>query len=175
MKRDFTLVLKGHIALSRAVFLKGTTGTQLDILARLPLWECGQNFRHGTGHGIGFCLSVHEGPHNISQHHNAVALAPGMLVTNEPAFYKDGEYGIRTENVLAVVDNGNDFYSFEPLMYCPIDTRAIDTGLLTQTETDWLNAYHKRTFEILSPFLSGDEREWLKNSTAAISCSAAAQ
>jgi len=169
MKRDFTLVLKGHIALSRAVFLKGTTGTQLDILARLPLWESGQNFRHGTGHGLGYCLSVHEGPHNISQHNNAVALAPGMLVTNEPAIYKEGKYGIRTENVLSVTEKEKTpdgiFLSFETLTLCPIDQRAIASELLTETERDWLNSYHKKTYETLSPHLTQPEQDWLKQAT----------
>jgi Xaa-Pro aminopeptidase len=165
MKRNFTLVLKGHIALSRAVFLKGTTGTNLDILARMPLWENGLNYNHGTGHGIGCCLSVHEGPHNISRGHNAVALTAGMLVTNEPAYYKEGHYGIRTENVLAVTARGDDFYGFEPLTRCPVDKRAIAPELLTEIEIDWLNAYHKLTYETLSPFLTEEEAEWLKNAT----------
>jgi Xaa-Pro aminopeptidase len=171
MKRNFTLVLKGHIALSRAVFLKGTTGTNLDILARMPLWENGLNYNHGTGHGIGYCLSVHEGPHNISRGNiNSAAFVPGMLVTNEPAFYKENHYGIRTENVLAVIEcaGRSDFYAFEPLTHCPIDKRAIAAELLTETETDWLNAYHKRTFETLSPHLSDEERDWLKNAAEKI-------
>jgi Xaa-Pro aminopeptidase len=164
MKRDFTLVLKGHIALARAVFLKGTIGSALDILARLPLWESGQNFQHGTGHGIGYCLSVHEGPHNISQHYNAVPLSPGMLVTNEPALYKKS-YGIRTENVLVVCEKektpDGEFFSFENLTLCPIDTRAIDFDLLTDIEKNWLENYHARVLEVLSPYLNAQEREWL--------------
>lgn len=168
-RRDFTLVLKGHIALSRAVFLSGTTGTGLDILSRLPLWESGQNFRHGTGHGLGYCLGVHEGPHKISQHPNTVALTPGMLVSNEPGIYKEGRYGIRTENVLLVTENQKTsdgvFLSFETLTYCPIDLRAIAPEMLTQTERDWLNAYHKRTYENLSPYLTEPECEWLKRAT----------
>ncbi|MCL1883611.1 MAG: aminopeptidase P family protein [Defluviitaleaceae bacterium] len=163
MKRDFTLILKGHIALARAVFPKGTTGTGLDTLARLPLWESEQNYNHGTGHGIGYCLSVHEGPHSISHHHNTIALAPGMLLTNEPAIYKEGRYGIRTENVLAVKKKNPEgtFLSFENLTYCPIDTRAIIPEMLTEIERDWLADYHKKTYETLSPFLSSVEREWL--------------
>jgi len=151
MRRDYTLVLKGHIALARAVFPKGTTGTQLDILARLPLWQSGQNYSHGTGHGLGFCLSVHEGPHNISPHHNAVALEPGMLVTNEPALYKPGRYGIRTENVLCVKDaEFENFLCFEVLTLCPIDTRAILPELLTDIEREWIESYNKRVFARLS-------------------------
>jgi Xaa-Pro aminopeptidase len=167
MKRDYTLVLKGHIALARSVFLKGTTGTGLDILARFPILESGQNYRHGTGHGIGYCLGVHEGPHNISYRQNAVALVPGMLVTNEPAIYKEDCYGIRTENVLVVVENG-DFLSFETLTLCPIDTRAIVPEMLSDTERDWLNAYHKKVYETLSPHLAQPEREWLKEATLPI-------
>ncbi|MCL1845984.1 MAG: aminopeptidase P family protein [Defluviitaleaceae bacterium] len=183
MRRDYTLVLKGHIALARAVFLKGTTGTQLDILARLPLWQTGQNYSHGTGHGIGFCLSVHEGPHNISTHHNAVALEPGMLLTNEPALYKAGRYGIRTENVLCVrakramnpddmcrerrfapkPDSFLDFLEFEILTICPIDTRAILSELLNETEREWLETYNKTVRETLSPYLSDAERAWMQN------------
>ncbi|MCL2456117.1 MAG: aminopeptidase P family protein [Defluviitaleaceae bacterium] len=185
MRRDFTLVLKGHIALATAVFLSGTTGTHLDILARAPLWRDGKNYAHGTGHGVGYCLSVHEGPQNISRAVNSVALVPGMLITNEPAFYKENEYGIRTENVLLVVEkekrdgknffarenekekrDGNIFFAFENLTFCPIDKRAIAPELLTEAERDWLNDYHKRTFEMLSPFLRGAELEWLKNATS---------
>lgn len=172
MRRDFTLVLKAHIGLARAVFLSGTTGSGLDILARAPLWEAGQNYRHGTGHGVGFCLSVHEGPHNISQNHNAVAFAPGMLVTNEPAIYKENRYGIRTENVLAVAEHRQTpdgmFLKFETLTHCPIDRRAIEPKMLTETEREWLNSYHKRTRDTLSPLLNEAEREWLKNATAAV-------
>ncbi|MCL2576902.1 MAG: aminopeptidase P family protein [Defluviitaleaceae bacterium] len=167
MKRDFTLVLKGNIALSHAVFPSGTTGSALDILARQALWESGQNYRHGTGHGIGYCLSVHEGPHNISQTYNAVALAPGMLVSNEPAIYKENRYGIRTENILCVTEKkpGGTFLTFETLTHCPIDTRAISPELLTPTERGRLNDYHKRTYEVLSPHLTTHEREWLKQAT----------
>lgn len=161
MRRDYTLVLKGHIALSRAVFMRGTTGTQLDILARLPLWETGQNYSHGTGHGLGFCLSVHEGPHNISTNHNAVEFEPGMLVTNEPALYKAGRYGIRTENVLAVRRANPGFLCFEVLTVCPIDTRAILPEMLTKIEREWLADYHKNVCETLAPHLSDMERAWL--------------
>jgi Xaa-Pro aminopeptidase len=173
MKRDFTLVLKGHINLARAQFLKGTTGHALDILARQPLWQHGQNYRSGTGHGIGYCLGVHEGPHNIGTLANNVALVPGMLVTNEPGIYKEGRHGIRTENVLLVRElfqnDDGTFLGFEPLMYCPIALEAIDTSLLYDWEIEYLNAYHKKTFETLSPFLDENERAWLRNATAEIS------
>ena len=172
MKRDFTLVLKGHIALSQAKFLKGTTGSGLDVLARVPLWEAGLNYKHGTGHGLGYCLSVHEGPHNIAPKHNVVELAPGMLISNEPAVYKEGRYGIRIENIIVVVESDKTpdgtFLAFETLTLCPIDLRAINTDLLTDTERDWLNNYHRRTYETLAPLLSSEECEWLKIATRAI-------
>ncbi|MCL1863133.1 MAG: aminopeptidase P family protein [Defluviitaleaceae bacterium] len=172
MKRDFTLVLKGHIALSRAVFLQGTTGSSLDILARIPLWESGQNYRHGTGHGLGYCLSVHEGPHNIARTHNTVALAPGMAMSNEPGIYKEGKYGIRIENIIVVKEKEKTsdgvFLEFEDLTHCPISREAIAEEMLTATELDWLNAYHKRVYATLSPFLSDAEKEWLKKETATI-------
>jgi Xaa-Pro aminopeptidase len=171
MKHDFTLVLKGHIALARAVFLSGTTGTGLDILARSPILQGGYNYRHGTGHGIGYCLSVHEGPHNISHHQNTVSLVPGMLITNEPAIYKEDQYGIRIESVLAVKENNSaegNFLCFETITHCPIDTHAVNLEMLTPDERDWLNNYHKTTFETLSPLLTPPEREWLKNATEPI-------
>lgn len=172
MKRDFTLVLKGHIALARAVFLSGTTGSALDILARQPLWESGQNYRHGTGHGLGYCLSVHEGPHNISPGHNTVPLAPGMLISNEPGVYKENRYGIRTENIVSVVERettpDGTFLSLETLTHCPIDRRAIATELLTPSEIEWLNTYHAHTLETLAPHLFPPEQDWLKQSTLPI-------
>ena len=171
MKRDFTLVLKGHIALARAKFLSGTSGAGLDILAKLPLWESRQSFNHGTGHGIGYCLSVHEGPQIISPSPSP-ELSPGMLLSNEPGLYKEGRYGIRTENVLLVVEDQKNehgtFLSFENITHCPIDLRAIDLTVLTDTERDWLNSYHRRTYETLSPHLSEDECAWLKAATRQI-------
>ncbi|MCL2605359.1 MAG: aminopeptidase P family protein [Defluviitaleaceae bacterium] len=169
MRRDFTLVLKGHIALAAAIFPSGTTGSQLDVLARLPLWSEGKNFRHGTGHGIGYVLCVHEGPHNIANKHNAVALTPGMLVSNEPGMYKEGEYGIRTENILCVKEINETgygkFFGFESLTCVPIDTSAVEWGLLSDAERGYINTYHKRTYEILSPLLNEAEREWLEKKT----------
>ena len=172
MIKDFTLVLKGHINLASAVFLKGTTGHALDILARQPLWMEHQNYRSGTGHGIGYCLGVHEGPQNIAQLSNTVALAPGMLVTNEPGVYKEGKYGIRTENVLLVQElTKNDdgtFYNFTPITYCPINTSAIDKSILSQSELEYLNTYHKKVYETLAPLLTPDEGAWLKRVTKEI-------
>ncbi|MCL2361210.1 MAG: aminopeptidase P family protein [Defluviitaleaceae bacterium] len=168
MKRNFTLVLKGHIAISQAVFPEGSSGVQLDSLARLALWEHGLDFRHGTGHGIGFCLGVHEGPQGISKR-SKVALEPGMLLSNEPGFYKDGEYGIRTENIIAVEKRAETeygvFFGFETLTYCPYDTAAIDVSLLTPAEIKYLNDYHAKTYEVLAPRLDEGEKEWLSNAT----------
>ena len=172
MKRDFTLVLQGHIAIARAEFLSGTTGSALDILARLPLWQDGQNYRHGTGHGLGYCLSVHEGPHGITPRHNPVALAPGMLISNEPGIYKEGRYGIRTESIVLVVNkqknSDGEFLALETITHCPIDLNAIMAEMLTPVERDWLNNYHATTYETLSPHLNDDEREWLKQATRPI-------
>ena len=171
MKRHFTLVLKGHIAIAQAVFAEKTTGMMLDSLARLPLWKEGLDFRHGTGHGIGFCLGVHEGPQGISRR-SKVELVPGMLVSNEPAFYVDGQYGIRTENIVEVVKRCKteygEFYGFESLIYCPIDVSAVDVLLLDQGEIDYLNEYHRRTYELVAPHLTEDEAAWLKNATAPV-------
>jgi len=165
MKRDFTLVLKGHIALSCAVFLKGTTGQGLDMLARQPILQSCQNYNHGTGHGIGYCLNVHEGPYGIS-HRSDVALEPGMLLANEPAIYKAGRYGIRTENSIVVKElcqnADGTFYNFETVTYCPYDTRAINVEMLTQAEKDFVNTYHTKVLEVLSPTLTVDEQAWLK-------------
>jgi Xaa-Pro aminopeptidase len=170
MKLAYTLVLKGMIALSNANFPQGTTGIQLDVLARAPMWVYGRNFKHGTGHGIGYCLSVHEGPQSISPYPSSVQLAPGMLLSNEPALYRDGFYGIRTENVITVsefqkTDDGT-FLWFETLTVCPIDTQAIDLALLTPFESLWLDTYHKYVFDTLSPLLPDEaDVRWLKEAT----------
>ena len=172
MRRDFTLVLKGHIALARVKFLQGTAGIHLDVLARQPIWEAGMDYRSGTGHGLGFCLGVHEGPHSISIRFIETKLIPGMLCTNEPGIYKEGRYGIRTENVMLVKElectEHGTFLGFELISFCPIDTRALDKSLLTQEETDYLNDYHCQVFNKLSPFITQEEREWLKEVTRAI-------
>ena len=171
MKRHYTLVLKGYMRLARAVFPKGTAGVQLDVLARAALWAEGLDYRHGTGHGIGYCLAVHEGPQGVHKK-GKVAFEPGMMISNEPAFYVDGVYGIRTENIEVVTKKAEteygEFYGFETLMYCPIDTTAIDASILTQDEIDYLNAYHAKTYEMLAPRLNDDERAWLKEATKAI-------
>lgn len=144
----FTLVLKGHIALAKAIFKKGTTGSDLDKLARGPLQKAGLDYDHGTGHGVGAYLCVHEGPHRISKAKNNVALVPGMVVSNEPGYYKEGAYGIRIESLILVVDKsaelGPDMLGFETLTLVPIDTRLIDMSLLTAEEQAWLTEYHER-------------------------------
>ena len=166
---DYTLVLKGHIGLTRACFPQGTCGTQLDVLARQAMWREGANFLHGTGHGVGAYLNVHEGPHQIRMNHVPTPLRPGMTVTDEPGIYRAGRYGIRTENTLLVVPyretEFGTFYTFEPLTLCPIDTRPIVRSMLTAEETEWLNAYHRMVYDRLSPLLDEEHRAWLESKT----------
>ncbi len=166
-KHDFTLVLKGHLALSRAKFPVGTTGVQLDVLARMPLWQEAMTYGHGTGHGLGHFLSCHEGPHSIRTNLNPVALEPGMVTSNEPGLYKAGEYGIRTENILLVVEGEKtqqfgDFLEFETLTLFPYDTRLIDLSMLTPEEVQQVNDYHAMVLERLTPYLNEEEAAWLK-------------
>jgi len=172
MRRDYTLVLKGNIALSMAVFPEGTVGTQLDMLARQPVLSHGMNYKSGTGHGIGYCLGVHEGPHRISVLLNPTELKPGMLVSNEPGVYKEGRYGIRIENILYVkphIENDDGiFMKFGVLTYTPIDTTPIIVEMLTTQERAFLNAYHQRTYEVLAPHLDADEKIWLEKMTQAV-------
>jgi Xaa-Pro aminopeptidase len=166
-KKDFTLVLKGHIALAQAKFPKGTRGGQLDVLARQFLWQNGLNYGHGTGHGVGCFLSVHEGPVSIRPDINPTLLAPGMVLSDEPGIYRENEYGIRIENLLLVVEEKStsfgDFMSFEVLTLFPIDTEAIDFSLLEENERAWLNDYHDKVFNFVSPFLNKEDKEWLNN------------
>ncbi|NFI93264.1 aminopeptidase P family protein [Clostridium botulinum] len=172
-KKDFTLVLKSHINLMKAKFLKGTTGSNLDVLARTILWDEGMDYKCGTGHGVGFFLSVHEGPQSIRPVSNTVVLEPGMILTNEPGVYKEGKHGIRTENVMLVTndietDEGGEFYKFEVMSYCPIDIEGIDQSLLTEAERKWLDVYHTETYAKLSPYLNDEEKNFLKNATREI-------
>ncbi|MGH4139782.1 aminopeptidase P family protein [Clostridium sp.] len=172
-KTDFTLVLRGMINLTLQRFLYGTTGSNLDIIARIPLWNAGMDFKHGTGHGVGFFLNVHEGPHRISTIPNVIKLEKGMVVSNEPGVYKAGKHGIRIEDLVVVQEDekteyGGQFMKFETLTLCPIDLEAIDVSLLTNDEKSWLNNYHKTVFEKLSFYLQGEELEYLKKSTVAI-------
>lgn len=173
-QRDrFTLVLKGHIALARACFPMGTTGHQLDVLARNALWQVGLDFKHGTGHGVGSYLGVHEGPQMISARHNDVALEPGMILSDEPGYYKAGEYGIRIENLVAVVasDLGNEdepFFAFETLTLAPIDLDLVVAEMLNGDERDWLNSYHARVLETVGASLEGETLNWLTRATRKI-------
>jgi Xaa-Pro aminopeptidase len=170
-KHRFTLVLKGHIALARARFPEGTTGAQLDTLARAPLWHDGFDFDHGTGHGVGSFLSVHEGPQRISKGGHSVALKPGMIVSNEPGYYKTGAYGIRLENLMVVkppepVEGGERvMLSFETLTLAPFDKNLVLPELLTAEERAWLNAYHARVFKTLGSGVDPSTHGWLKTAT----------
>jgi Xaa-Pro aminopeptidase len=173
MRDRFTRVLKGHIALARARFPRGTTGSQLDALARYALWQVGLDYDHGTGHGVGAYLSVHEGPHRISKAANAIALQPGMIVSNEPGFYKAGAFGIRIENLVAVREasiEGADraYLEFETLTLAPIDLACVEAGLLTGEEKAWLNAYHARVREVVAPQVDAATRAWLEAATRAL-------
>ncbi|MDR1653423.1 MAG: aminopeptidase P family protein [Prevotellaceae bacterium] len=164
-KNDFTLVLKGHIALATAVFPTGTRGSQLDILARKAMWDEHINYGHGTGHGVGHFLCVHEGPQNIRMDENPTVLQAGMIISNEPGLYRAGEYGIRTENLVRVEEAGKSefgqFLKFETLTLFPIDKQMINIDLLTRKEIEWLNAYHEFVYEKLILNLSEEERVWL--------------
>lgn len=170
--RDFTLVLRGMINLAQAKFPIGSRGYQLDFVARRSLWENGLNFSHGTGHGVGFCLNVHEGPQSISPLYGTeskTVIEPGMLISDEPAIYREGEYGIRIENLILCYENEETefgkFLKFETVSLCYIDKSLIDISLLDQKEIDWLNSYHSEVYEKLSPFLSSEEMIWLKEKT----------
>ncbi len=171
MRDRFTRVLKGHIAIARAVFPEGTSGGVLDILARNELWRAGLDYDHGTGHGVGCYLGVHEGPQGISRHFSQVALEAGMIVSNEPGYYKTGAYGIRIENLVAVrpaedIDGGErKMLSFETLTLAPIDLNLVDGEMLWAAERDWLNSYHARVREALKPELEPDVAAWLKEAT----------
>ena len=171
-KEDYTLVLKGHIDLAMAVFPRGTAGCQIDALAREPLWLSKRNFGHGTGHGVGYFLSVHEGPQDIRQNFNRQALLPGMITSDEPGIYREGLHGIRHENLLLCKSAGrNEFgewLEFETLTLCHFDTAAIIPEMMTADELDWLNAYNRRVYEKISPYLTEPEREWLRLKTQAI-------
>jgi Xaa-Pro aminopeptidase len=177
MKDRFTRVLKGHIALASAVFPAGTSGSQLDVLARAPLWQIGLDYDHGTGHGVGSYLGVHEGPHRISKMPNRIALEPGMVVSNEPGYYKTGEYGIRIENLVAVIpaprqnsklaSDKRPLLCFETLTLAPIDLSLVVQDLLNEQEIEWLNNYHQKVETALQPLLDAKTQKWLElNSNA---------
>jgi len=173
MRIDYTNVLKGHIALATAIFPQGTRGSQLDILAHKPLWNTCKTYWHGTGHGIGHFLNVHEGPQNIRLEENPTTLEIGMVTSNEPGVYLANEYGIRTENLIVTqeykkTEDFGTFYHFETITLCPIDTTPIEKKLLTEDEVNWLNHYHAMVYEKLAPHLDEEEKTWLKNKTKAI-------
>jgi Xaa-Pro aminopeptidase len=171
-KTDFTLVLKGMMSLTMAEFPEGTKGANLDVLARKALWEHGLNYGHGTGHGVGHFLNVHEGPMSIRQEFNPVPVKPGMVMSNEPGLYREGEYGIRTENMIVCVEKESTafgkFLGFETLTLCPIDTSLIDKNLLTEKEIDWLNNYHQKVRKELKPLLSKELQTFLEELTRQI-------
>lgn len=164
-RHDFTLVLKGHIALALAKFPKGTRGTQLDVLARQYLWNEGKAYYHGTGHGVGFFINCHEGPQQIRMNDIPVALEPGMVVSNEPGFYREGHYGIRCENMLAIEawesNEYGDFYRFSNLTLFPFDLTLVDCKMLTPEEMEWIREYHEEVKNRIGPLLDEDERRWL--------------
>ena len=174
MRNRFTLVLQGHIALARATFPKGTTGSQLDPLARRALWAAGLDYEHGTGHGVGHYLSVHEGPQRISKAGNTVALQAGMVISNEPGYYKTDAYGIRIENLQAVCSidtpekGEKDLLGFEVLTLAPIDLALVETAILTAEEIEWLNAYHARVKAEIGPLVDDATRAWLETATQVI-------
>eukprot|EP00878_Enallax_costatus_P008513 GHUV01008900.1.p1 GENE.GHUV01008900.1~~GHUV01008900.1.p1 ORF type:complete len:383 (+),score=74.73 GHUV01008900.1:673-1821(+) len=175
-KRCYTRVLQGHIALSQAVFPEGTPGSAIDALARLPLWSDGLNYRHGTGHGVGAALNVHEGPQSISTRYwITTPLQVGMICSNEPGYYEDGSFGIRVENLLVIKEadtefrfGGSTFMAFEDLTLVPIQTKMIEPALLTPLEEQWLDGYHRKVWEAVSPRLQDkpETLDWLKRNTA---------
>lgn len=172
-KHDYTLILKGHLALARAVFPKGTMGVQLDVLARGPLWNEGMTYLHGTGHGVGHFLGCHEGPQSIRMEANPTPLELGMVTSNEPGIYKTGEYGIRTENLLLCVpacsnEEWGEFYKFESLTLFPYDTTLMDMDMLNREEVKQINDYHVMVCERLRPLLSADEAQWLEQKCKSI-------
>lgn len=172
-KHDYTLILKGHLALARAVFPRGTMGVQLDVLARGPLWNEGMTYLHGTGHGVGHFLGCHEGPQSIRMEANPTPLELGMVTSNEPGIYKTGEYGIRTENLLLCVpacsnEEWGEFYKFESLTLFPYDTTLMDMDMLSREEVKQINDYHAMVCERLRPLLSADEAQWLEQKCKSI-------
>jgi Xaa-Pro aminopeptidase len=174
-RRDFTTVLKGTMALSRAQFPRGIRSPMLDAIARAPIWEAGADYGHGTGHGVGYFLNVHEGPQVISHYAPAepwTAMEEGMITSVEPGIYRPGKWGVRIENLVLNVPAGKtelgDFLKFETLTLCPIDTRCLDLSLLREDERAWLNAYHETVRTRLSPHVSGDAKAWLELRTQPI-------
>ena len=171
-KRVYTLVLKGHIQIELCKFPSGASGTQIDILAREAMWREGLNYLHGTGHGVGTYLNVHEGPHQFRMEWKPAPLVAGMTITDEPGIYLEGKFGVRIENTLLIAPyketQFGKFLQFESLTLCPIDKTPIIKEMLLQEEIDWLNQYHQRVFDTLSPHLNEEETAWLRDACAAI-------
>ena len=169
---DYTLVLKGHITLAQAIFPKGTRGGQLDVLARQFLWREGKAYYHGTGHGVGFFINCHEGPQSIRLNDVPTPLEPGMITSDEPGIYIEGKYGIRIENLIATqqyeTTEFGDFYNFKTLTLFPYDARLIERSILTESEIEWINAYHQMVYDDLSPLLQPEEQQWLAAKCAKI-------
>ena len=170
MRHDFTLVMKGHIAIATAIFPEGTHGHQLDAMARMPLWKEGKSYLHGTGHGVGHFLNVHEGPQSIRLNDTMAPLMPGMLTSNEPGVYLADRYGVRCENLVLTIpyettEFGN-FYAFETVTMCPFDRDLFDTSIMTPEEIKWVDDYHHTVYDRLVPSLTAEEREWLAAATA---------
>lgn len=172
MRHDFTLVVKGHIAIATAIYPEGTRGAQLDAMARMPLWKEGKTYLHGTGHGVGHFLNVHEGPQSIRLNDTLAPLTPGMITSNEPGIYIEGKYGIRCENLVLTVPymttEFGKFYAFETLTLCPIDRSLFETAIMTDEEIAWVNDYHQKVYTVLAPELNEQERAWLAGATAPI-------
>ncbi len=170
MRHDFTLVMKGHIAIATAIFPEGTRGAQLDAMARMPLWKEGKSYLHGTGHGVGHFLNVHEGPQSIRLNDTLAPLTPGMLTSNEPGVYLADRYGIRCENLVLTIPyeetEFGKFYAFETITLCPFDRTLFQTEIMTPEEIEWVNNYHKTVYDRLAPALTEEEREWLAAATA---------
>jgi len=171
-QRVYTLVLKGHLQLEFCRFPRGASGTQIDAFVRRDMWREGMNFMHGTGHGVGSYLNVHEGPHQIRMEWKPAPLVEGMTVTDEPGLYLAGKFGVRIENTLLIVPSGKTefgrFVGFEPLTLCPIDLSPVDFSMLTAEEIGWINSYHRMVYERLSPLLDGEDLAWLTEATRAV-------
>jgi Xaa-Pro aminopeptidase len=176
MRHHYTLVLRGNLNLGAAVFKDGCTGISLDYIARRPFWDEGLDYNHGTGHGVGYLLSVHEGPQNIRYRNTSgrpdVAMAPGMITSNEPGLYLEGQYGIRLENLMLCEKRQENeygtFLGFETLTMCPFELDAIIPEELSPREKELLNAYHQKVYETIAPYFDEEEKAWLKNATRAI-------
>ena len=165
--RAASLVLAAHAELARCKFPEGTNGIQLDAIARQPLWESGLDYGHGTGHGVGHILSVHEGPASISKR-GQKPIKSGYILSNEPGYYKAGEFGIRQENLVKIVQASDGYLGMESLTLCPFDRELIDISLFSAAQRDWLNSYHRQVYERLAPHLDDTLRQWLKEQTASL-------